>query len=101
MICFYSLHELGKVEVLNKVIKEIKFVLKPKGRLIVLDYNENYNPFLYLVMRLIFLFEPKETLNYMLKQDINSFVKKYELVAIQEKLYWLDFLKLWILKKIG
>lgn len=99
VICSFGLHELGSLKVLENVIREVKRVLKPRGRLIIADYNNPKNKSIaYFLVKLIYLFEPKETLKIILNTTISEFSKKYQFKPVKEKFYYFNLLKLWILE---
>jgi len=99
VFCSFGLHELGTEKTFNKVISQIKRVLRPKGKLVIIDYNKPENKLLSsFFTRLILIFEPRETTKKVLDISFLQFAKEYCLKPVKEKGYFLDLLKLWIFK---
>jgi len=96
-ICSFSLHELGNLEILNNTINEIKRVLKPRAKFIIVDYNLPQNKlFKVIYTKIVFSFEPKETTNKILNTSFLNFAKNFNLKPNYEKLCFLSLIKLWV-----
>lgn len=101
-ICSFGLHEVGTLFTFKKVIKEMKRVVRLKGRMIIADYNKPKNNFISFVLyKIASLFEPQETLKEIFLLSLSKFSQKYHLKPIKEKIYLFNLLKLWIFENIN
>ncbi len=99
VLCSFGLHELGRAKTLDNVIKEIKKVLKPKGKFIMVDYHrpKKFN-LVYWLMQKVHSHEPLETLKIILRTSFKDFAQRYYLKPIKQESHLFNLVKLWVFR---